>query len=360
MTQKRQSNIELLRIIAMLFIVLHHLIINGIDYSTAIKMNPCDWNCILGGILEPFCIIGVNLFFLISGYFLIRFSWKKCAYIVIKLYMYFFIIRMLGVFIGFCDLNMETIEYIIWPLGSYWFLRVYILLMFVSPVLNLVINQMNVNMSRYFILFFAFFVCGYSFFINDIHLGFNRGYSFLFACCLYLLGAIARKGLIFVKINKSRQWIILWAAALLCNVVLTEFSLIGLEKGNLAAVLQVYNSPLIVTESFCFFMAFVYMKIDETTLKATRIKKISRGILDVYILHSSNKVIPYYRNIPLKMIAEHSIWSAYCFVIPYAVIVFAFCIMIAMIFDNTLGRLVDKLSDHIGNFLEKTQKIISV
>ena len=61
----RQSNMELLRIIAMLFIVAHHYVWNGggWKFSTGIVQMESGF-FVAGGSL------GINLFMLISGYFL--------------------------------------------------------------------------------------------------------------------------------------------------------------------------------------------------------------------------------------------------------------------------------------------------
>ena len=257
MIQNRKSNMELLRIVAMLLIVVHHLVINGIDYSSAIEIAPNSLLCVLGAIFEPICIIGVNLFFLLSGYFQIKFTWKKWIRIVLELYAYMFIIQTFGVIIGYSQLNLETIKAIIWPLDSYWFLRVYLFLMVVSPFLNMIVYQLSNQSAKYFVIIFAVFVCGYAFLKNDGHIGVNRGYSFLFACCLYLLGAAISKGLLLQQSCKSRKWFGCWGIVVICNILFTEIALVVLKSGKLAGVLQVYNSPFVLIESVCFFMIFV-------------------------------------------------------------------------------------------------------
>ena len=62
----RQSNIEILRIVAMLLIVLHHLCIYGIESGGFIIQA-----------LDSITIIGVNIFLLISGFFSIKLRWSS-------------------------------------------------------------------------------------------------------------------------------------------------------------------------------------------------------------------------------------------------------------------------------------------
>lgn len=61
----RKSNIELLRIVAMLMIILHHLVIKGADtcgYLTPYNIS----DGLLGEVINSLIISGVDLFILIS------------------------------------------------------------------------------------------------------------------------------------------------------------------------------------------------------------------------------------------------------------------------------------------------------
>ena len=66
----RQSNFELLRIVAMLLIVAHHFLIatGRLDYRSGTLRG--------GELVNSFCVVGVNCFILISGYFGIK--WHGC------------------------------------------------------------------------------------------------------------------------------------------------------------------------------------------------------------------------------------------------------------------------------------------
>ena len=73
LNKKRSSNIELLRIVSMLLIVSYHVILHlDIDTST-ISIIP---NRILINLFMFNGKFGVNLFMLISGYFLIHTKFK--------------------------------------------------------------------------------------------------------------------------------------------------------------------------------------------------------------------------------------------------------------------------------------------
>lgn len=74
----RNSSIELLRIISMILIVFHHFAFHGgFKWQTnSVTISHFWYNFIYGG-----GKIGVNIFVLISGYFLIDRKTSVCSYI---------------------------------------------------------------------------------------------------------------------------------------------------------------------------------------------------------------------------------------------------------------------------------------
>ena len=74
----------------MLFIVLHHLTINNIGLSAIeTHIDPSLTSQYLGtSFLDCFFIIGVNVFFLLSGYFGIKLKLGKIFRLLFKLYVF--------------------------------------------------------------------------------------------------------------------------------------------------------------------------------------------------------------------------------------------------------------------------------
>ena len=66
--KERNSSFELLRIIAMIFIIFHHFSVHG---GFAFLPNDLSLNRVWIDFISMFGKVGVNLFVLISGYFLI-------------------------------------------------------------------------------------------------------------------------------------------------------------------------------------------------------------------------------------------------------------------------------------------------
>ena len=74
MPAKRQSNFELLRIVAMFMIIALHYLVKGnvaAPWSESRTLvNYTAW------LVEAFCIVAVNCYVLLSGYFLVESEWK--------------------------------------------------------------------------------------------------------------------------------------------------------------------------------------------------------------------------------------------------------------------------------------------
>ena len=144
MNNNRQSNVELMRIICFLMILLHHLI-------TQVSFSASE---ILGvnGLLSPqktyaialngFCYIGVNVFMLITGYFGIIFKWKGVLKLYLLLVFYAFFQCLCQAYIGPYHFSLGSIKYIFLVFTNFartnlWFMNCYIIFYFLSPMIRL-------------------------------------------------------------------------------------------------------------------------------------------------------------------------------------------------------------------------------
>jgi surface polysaccharide O-acyltransferase-like enzyme len=141
--RQRDSNLELLRILAMLLIIGDHLgVHSGTWPTTATAANPVDYslrhlfvlNLQMGG------QVGVTAFVLISGYFLCTSEFKLSRIIKIELQMLIFSIVITAV-TAICNppaVNSYTWFRAFFPTSfkTWWFATVYIVLVALSPFVN--------------------------------------------------------------------------------------------------------------------------------------------------------------------------------------------------------------------------------
>ena len=101
----------------MLFIIMHHCIINGYGLQEHLKSGILNGGGVQRISVLPECIavIGVNVFFLISGYYGIHFSLKKLCALILNLYFYADVLTLLAVAVGMEHMGFAVIKLLILP-----------------------------------------------------------------------------------------------------------------------------------------------------------------------------------------------------------------------------------------------------
>lgn len=155
MKRVRDSKFELIRILSMIMIVVYHYNLYG------------NWKSIDRDITKlifwPWGQIGVDLFVMISGYFLSthNFEFEKIIMrdkkLWVKVLFYSYILLILSSIFKFSKLNLKEIIYSIFPVVSeqYWFITCYILLIIITPFLNWFIQSQN---KRILLIYLAIFI----------------------------------------------------------------------------------------------------------------------------------------------------------------------------------------------------------
>lgn len=142
-TKMRNSNFELMRINSMLFIILFHVILHGE------VIDNCN-NIILKDIfvfIKLFTLVHVNSFILLTGYFQNSTSFKihKLFKIIFQLFFYCILIYIVLVLLKIEPFEKEDFIKTLLPssilFNSYWFIKYYIFLLFISPFLNIGIKN---------------------------------------------------------------------------------------------------------------------------------------------------------------------------------------------------------------------------
>ena len=135
---QRNSNIELLRIIAMLMIVAHHYALYGLSAEYLVD-GPNRW---LTSLLFSYGKTGVNIFILITGYYMVNmnFSIKRPLKIMGQVWFYSLLMLLVCLRIPAVSEQIGRNQMLaaLFPISSneYWFATQYVLLLAVSPFLN--------------------------------------------------------------------------------------------------------------------------------------------------------------------------------------------------------------------------------
>ena len=181
MTQikERNSSFELIRIVAMSLIIIHHFLYHGI---TAEEIGSVNYN-----LINPYFYTGVNIFFLISGWFLIRFSFRKLFSFILLVLSYCLFNYALCIIWSVPVDSQEILFCFLWPVSNspYWFLQAYLFIMLLAPIVNKGLQSLSLNQLRVCILLLTIGT------VYSCDLGgnmSNKAHSFLQGLYLYCVG----------------------------------------------------------------------------------------------------------------------------------------------------------------------------
>ena len=199
-TRKREVRFELLRIVAMCMVItLHYLNHTGLLPSTE-RGGLGGSRGILALLLESFCIVAVNVYVMISGYFLpvSGFRIRRLLQLVAEIYFYSILIPVIllaaGVETGGQQAGMYAVLPWILPLQTehYWFATSYVILYLLAPLLNTACRHLRKEtMALTLLLLLVWFSISKSILpvamVTD-----DYGYGFGWFVCVYLTGAYVR------------------------------------------------------------------------------------------------------------------------------------------------------------------------
>ena len=260
-TGKRNSAFELLRIIAMTFIVIWHI-------SYHAQKGELDSH----NYITAFCITGVNLFILISGYFGIKTSWKNLLTLVSTIAFYSIVTIALKWSITDTPPDINSIKDLFAPLreSRWWFINCYFILMLLSPIINLALSKSTKQQYIYLLGTLLFISCIQGFcFGNSIN---SNGYNTFQFVTIYVLGDAINRFDIPARLSAKRLSIIY------ISLVLSIFT----SSFILMPKITFYNNPLVIASAVCLFCLISKIEFHNRT-----INQIATFMLPIYLLQDS-------------------------------------------------------------------------
>lgn len=210
---ERNLNFELLRIIAMFMVVMLHVnSFGGLLYEYKPDLYPFPF--LISNFFEYLCIIAVNLYVLISGYFLSGksspFKLEKTLKLIVITVFWSWIIGLLScLFLG-ANVN-DFLFNGIFPIMSrrYWFVTDYIILYMLSPFYNIVLQSLSKVQHLWLLSILLFFFSIVQFLWEPVIL--SDGYSSYWFSFLYIQASFIRK--YNIKFS-SKILLLLWSGML--------------------------------------------------------------------------------------------------------------------------------------------------
>ena len=344
----RNSSIELLRILSMIMIVFHHFARHGEFQFLGYEMTaPKLWYnfIIMGG------KIGVNIFVMISGYFLINnksmFNFQRIKKTWDQVFFYSVGFEVLFILLYFVvkerfDLSNLLSSFFPITTSQWWFASTYLALYLVHPFLNKILVSLDKTTYRNVLL--IAFLCWsviptftkssyesnellWFIFIYSLS-GYIRLYGFnpKYKNYHYAITALAVTGLTYLT-------------SIAISLIASKISDFNLESTYFYSM----QSLLSLIISVCAFMMFAL-----TDMKSSRfINTTASATFGVYLIHENH----YLRNIFWQTIFKNSGYQDSLMIIPVSIVavisVYVLCTVIELIrqyvFEKTFAKITDVL-----------------
>lgn len=252
--QPRQSNIELLRIVCMFFIVFHHFLVHAVFPDSLDSDASLNSGNTISIITNGFLYIGVNCFILISGFYGVKLRWKNIASLFIACALYGVLGYLFHLWYNGSSIGKNLIynSVFIFSHSSWWYINCYVILLLVSPLLNAGISIMTKR--QHIITITGLTLC-------QVYFGYywreamfdDSGYNFMQFLYMYIIGAYIHK---HVSITKEKRYTYL-CIYIVCALIWGILSCIGHSyaiEGWWNPVC--YNNPIVILAAVAFFLFF--------------------------------------------------------------------------------------------------------
>lgn len=272
----RLSNIELLRIIAMFMVLGVHANFYALGTPTGATINDNPPSAAIRIVLCITCCMCVNLFILISGLFSIKPSIKGfCRFIFQCLYFSLGIYTIL-IILGKAHFSISEITQCFYFSKWDWFIKAYIGLYILSPVLNAFVEKVTKKQMQYFLISFYLFQTLYS--IRGSAIFICSGYSTFSFIGLYMIGRyLSIYGI--EKINRKQLLTAVFIPIILVSSIYYWDA--GRDAFLFSGMSMSYANPIMIIAAAALTMLFVKMKIKHNKI----INYISASAFAAYLLH---------------------------------------------------------------------------
>lgn len=335
--KKRESNYELMRIIAMLMIVMGHFwgqsgydeMATGISY-------------IVGQFLGCGSRVAVNLFLFIGIWFMVENQIR--AKRLLNLYFNVATITIPISLLVYIWGGQEGVLRGLFPIlgNPLWFAVTYLALIAVSPWLNIAINKLSQNSLKKFVIVLFIIIC----FMSSIHsLKDNWLDTFSWFCFAYLLVGYYKK-YVSTQCTINKNYLLLGGLLIYSFLVLLSTIQIPISKVALNYLSDYKSLPNLII-SMCVFMFF--SRLDIGSKEA--INFVSSGAFSVYIFHQTPALI----NILWFKIFQCEYFFYYMGPIPYMLVVSGMVYCVGLFIDIMRRKYIEPviIESRFYKFIEK-------
>lgn len=331
-TGNRNYGIDLLRLVAMFYVVIFHVLGYGGVLGAAVSGSKVAINWFM----RIWVMCAVNIYGMISGY--VGYTneakpYRYSRYVTMWCQTVFYGLLGAGLFLAISP-DVLFVKHLILaclPVTSnqWWYFTAYTGLFFLIPWINRLIRGLTEGeMTRLVavcVLIFSLYSTAASLFREPFNL--NEGFSTLWLVILYIIGAWMKKCRIPEK-ARGKKWVLIGTGCIIITWLQKLAAVFLLEDGKFR-FLESYISPTVVCIAAAYLIVFSKLKLSEGWKKL--ISFFSPAAFGVYLFHMQWDILDGTITAKLAHIAQLPVWNMLFLIILVSAIIFA------------AGLLVDKV-----------------
>lgn len=272
--KERESNIELLRIISMVLVMVVHADFMALGIPSQVDISDFPVSSFMRLFTESVSIVCVNLFVLISGWFGIRFKLIRLGGLLFQVLFFCIVMCSIILCLG-VRVSIRYSEIVKLLCEDYWFVFAYVILYLFAPALNNFVEKESKRNVEYFLFVFFFFQTIFGFIMSLSW--FSNGYSPISFMGLYVLGRYLHiYPNIFIK-QKQHIHILIYIGMIIATTCLAY--LFFMMKVYLFKAYS-YSSPFVIMGSISLFLFFTKM-----SFRSIIINWIGTSCFSIYLVH---------------------------------------------------------------------------
>lgn len=351
----RNSAFEIMRLLAMSMVILGHCVL-----STAQNVEPYLGTIdMIGWGIGAFCGCAVNLFFILTGYFMDsqKFKLSRILSLWLKTIFYSVVIYVvLSSFAGLFNLK-EAIGFFVPILTKkYWFMQTYIVVALMMPAIAGGVGKLtDRQLSFLVIVLLVFFSVHQTFFKVAYTLDQSQGYGVIWAIVMLVIGYWLKRNT--SRVNKVPSivyligYVVLSGMIVLTNYLIVRYNIAGgvVSRGNFYA----YNSVSVFLQSVCMFCFFI--GISERRTSFPIVNYLSKSVLAGYLISAHPLLLyPLWQDFLNMSQYTNSIFVYVLIAVFYSLLIMVGCIFVDKLVEQGMIVLgVYKIITKMDIFYEK-------
>jgi surface polysaccharide O-acyltransferase-like enzyme len=335
---KRNSNVELLRVLCMILIIAHHYSVHGGWDGSLVETTP-PLNILFVQIISLGGKLAVNVFVLISGYYLVnqRFSVAKLITLMVNVSLYSIGILLVNNALGLVDVDSRLMLRSLMPTihSTYWFFTTYILLYLASPLISTVLRSLDQVQHRRVVISL---IVMWSFIptLFNVTFGFSELMWFI---SLFIIAAYIRRFLTQPLSNIAKRWLlVVWGisvVSLVGSVILADLAAQtdpkALENALYLSNLNMLPTVLIAITAFVWVLG--------TKPRHSRIINfLAASVFGIYLFHDH----PISRAILWGIVFRNVAYQTSPFLVLHAMMAVVIVFGVGVLVDTIKRQLLDQ------------------